>query len=102
MVTGGRSREAAALAWERQGPAPDKTSYKNWAKSVLDNPAVVESTVNSNSSAHDLSQVRNQNVHTLCLCVLSPGATNHTPGEGDPMCCHKEAPPEDGPATVPG
>ncbi|XP_041815933.1 complement component C6 [Chelmon rostratus] len=45
MVTGGRVREAAALAWERQGPAPDRTSYKNWAKSVLDNPAVVESKV---------------------------------------------------------
>ncbi|XP_034565493.1 complement component C6 isoform X1 [Notolabrus celidotus] len=42
MVKGGRTREAAALAWERQGPAPDKTSYKNWAKSVLENPAVVE------------------------------------------------------------
>ncbi|KAK9532802.1 hypothetical protein VZT92_010169 [Zoarces viviparus] len=43
MTRGGRPREAAALAWERQGPAPDKTSYKNWAKSVLDNPVVVES-----------------------------------------------------------
>ncbi|XP_020491685.2 complement component C6 isoform X2 [Labrus bergylta] len=42
MVKGGRTREAAALAWEREGPTPDKTSYKNWAKSVLDNPAVVE------------------------------------------------------------
>ncbi|XP_061590499.1 complement component C6 isoform X1 [Cololabis saira] len=41
MVKGGRTREAAALAWERKGPAPDRTSYKNWAKSVLDNPAVV-------------------------------------------------------------
>nr|XP_046230774.1 complement component C6-like [Scatophagus argus] len=43
MVSGGRTREAAALAWERQGPAPDRTSYKNWAKSVLDNPVVAES-----------------------------------------------------------
>ncbi|XP_033502624.2 complement component C6 isoform X2 [Epinephelus lanceolatus] len=42
MVKGGRTREAAALAWERQGATPDKTSFKNWAKSVLDNPAVVE------------------------------------------------------------
>ncbi|KAM9841146.1 complement component C6 [Aulostomus maculatus] len=40
-VKGGRAREAAALAWERRGPAPDRTSYKNWAKSVLDNPVVV-------------------------------------------------------------
>ncbi|XP_037609126.1 complement component C6 [Sebastes umbrosus] len=42
MVRGGRAREAAALAWERQGATPNKISYKNWAKSVLDNPAVVE------------------------------------------------------------
>lgn len=42
MVKGGRAREAAALAWERQGAAPDKTSFKNWAKSVLENPAVVD------------------------------------------------------------
>ncbi|XP_071321962.1 complement component C6 isoform X1 [Trachinotus anak] len=42
MVRGGRAREAAALAWERQGAAPDHTAFKNWAKSVLDNPAVVE------------------------------------------------------------
>lgn len=49
MVRGGRTREAAALAWERQGPAPDRTSYKNWAKSVLENPAVVESKVKSST-----------------------------------------------------
>ncbi|XP_040914699.1 complement component C6 [Toxotes jaculatrix] len=42
MVRGGRVREAAALAWERQGPAPDRQSYNNWAKSVLDNPVVVD------------------------------------------------------------
>uniref|UniRef100_A0A673AQZ3 Complement component 6 n=1 Tax=Sphaeramia orbicularis TaxID=375764 RepID=A0A673AQZ3_9TELE len=42
MVRGGRTREAAALAWERQGPAPDRTSYRNWAKSVIENPAVVD------------------------------------------------------------
>uniref|UniRef100_A0A3Q1EX49 Complement component C6-like n=1 Tax=Acanthochromis polyacanthus TaxID=80966 RepID=A0A3Q1EX49_9TELE len=41
MVKGGRTREAAALAWERQGAAPDRTSYKNWAKSVLENPALL-------------------------------------------------------------
>lgn len=41
-VKGGRTREAASLAWERQGAAPDRTSFKNWAKSVLDNPAVVD------------------------------------------------------------
>ncbi|XP_024918549.1 complement component C6 [Cynoglossus semilaevis] len=42
MVRGGRPREAAALAWERTGATPDRTSYKNWAKSLIDNPAVVE------------------------------------------------------------
>ncbi|XP_014857357.1 PREDICTED: complement component C6 [Poecilia mexicana] len=42
MVKGGGAREAGALAWERQGAAPDKTSYKNWAKSVIDNPALVD------------------------------------------------------------
>uniref|UniRef100_A0A671WT38 Complement component 6, duplicate 2 n=1 Tax=Sparus aurata TaxID=8175 RepID=A0A671WT38_SPAAU len=45
MVKGGRAREAAALAWERQGSAPDQTAFKNWAKSVLENPAVVQSKV---------------------------------------------------------
>ncbi|CAB1318598.1 unnamed protein product, partial [Coregonus sp. 'balchen'] len=29
-------------AWERKGAAPDSTTYKNWAKSLIDNPAVVE------------------------------------------------------------
>ncbi|XP_068430290.1 complement component C6 [Clinocottus analis] len=43
MVKGGRTREAAALAWKREGAVPDQTSYKNWAKSVLENPVVVES-----------------------------------------------------------
>ncbi|XP_012732976.2 complement component C6 [Fundulus heteroclitus] len=42
MTRGGRVREASALTWERQGPAPDKTSYKNWAKSVLENPDLVD------------------------------------------------------------
>lgn len=42
MVKGGRAREAAALAWERQGSAPGRTSYNNWAKSVIENPVVVD------------------------------------------------------------
>ncbi|CAN9504791.1 unnamed protein product [Ophioblennius macclurei] len=42
MVKGGRAREAGALAWEREGSTPDKPAFKNWAKSVLDNPAVVD------------------------------------------------------------
>uniref|UniRef100_A0A8C7V611 Complement component 6, duplicate 1 n=1 Tax=Oncorhynchus mykiss TaxID=8022 RepID=A0A8C7V611_ONCMY len=42
MVRGGRTGEAAALAWEQKGAAPDSTTYKNWAKSLIDNPAVVE------------------------------------------------------------
>ncbi|KAM3874391.1 complement component C6 [Diretmus argenteus] len=42
MVKGGRTREAAALAWERRGPVPARESYKNWAKSVIENPSVVD------------------------------------------------------------
>lgn len=57
MVRGGRTREASALAWERQGPTPNQISYKNWAKSVLDNPAVVESTVKSSSGAKKKKKV---------------------------------------------
>ncbi|XP_070780240.1 complement component C6 [Enoplosus armatus] len=45
MVRGGRLGEAEALSWEREGSAPDRISFKNWAKSVLDNPVVVESKV---------------------------------------------------------
>lgn len=45
LVKGGRTREAAALAWERKGPAPDRMSYKNWAASILDNPALIETKV---------------------------------------------------------
>lgn len=45
MVKGGRPREAAALAWGGQGSLPDRTAYKNWAKSVVENPVVVESKV---------------------------------------------------------
>ncbi|KAG9354028.1 hypothetical protein JZ751_012152 [Albula glossodonta] len=42
MVKGGRSEYAAALAWERQGAAPDSTTYKDWVESVKDNPTIVE------------------------------------------------------------
>lgn len=42
LVRGGRSGEAAALAWERKGPVPNTNSYLNWAKSLIDNPAVVD------------------------------------------------------------
>ncbi|KAK5900513.1 hypothetical protein CgunFtcFv8_025470 [Champsocephalus gunnari] len=42
MTRGGRLREAAALVWDREGPAPDSRVFKNWAKSVLDNPDVVD------------------------------------------------------------
>lgn len=47
MVKGGRVREAEALTWEREGSAPNKISYKNWAKSVLENPALVDYKVKS-------------------------------------------------------
>ncbi|CAB1332697.1 unnamed protein product, partial [Coregonus sp. 'balchen'] len=41
VVRGGRTGEAAALAWEKK-PLGDSTTYKNWAHSLIDNPAVVE------------------------------------------------------------
>lgn len=101
MVRGGRTREAAALAWERQGSTPNQESYKNWAKSVLDNPAVVESTVKSSTSANNFSQSKSE-----CLwfffCMSFTGELDHRSGQGDPMCCHKEAPLEEGPVAVLG
>ncbi|XP_072518416.1 complement component C6 [Salminus brasiliensis] len=41
-VKGGRSEYAAALAWERSGTPPDSTTYKDWIKSTIDNPTVIE------------------------------------------------------------
>ncbi|KAG5272714.1 hypothetical protein AALO_G00168530 [Alosa alosa] len=41
-VKGGRSAETAALAWEKDRVAPDSTTFTNWLKSTIDNPAVVE------------------------------------------------------------
>lgn len=49
LVRGGRAQEAAALAWERKGPTPDRESYKNWASSIMDNPALIETKVESNA-----------------------------------------------------
>lgn len=107
MVKGGRTREAAALAWERQGATPDKTSFKNWAKSVLDNPAVVEAKVKSNiteisSAPQDIQKDKLQKLMLhFCMCVC-PGACHRRFGSGDSMCCHKEETSEEGPAAVPG
>ncbi|XP_076836916.1 complement component C6-like [Brachyhypopomus gauderio] len=42
MVKGGRAEYAAALAWERKGVPPDSTTYKDWIKSTIDNPTVIE------------------------------------------------------------
>ncbi|KAG7476296.1 hypothetical protein MATL_G00081340 [Megalops atlanticus] len=42
MVRGGRAEYTAALAWERQGAAPDSTTYKNWMESTKDNPTIVD------------------------------------------------------------
>lgn len=50
LVRGGRAREAAALAFEKAGPAPDRMSYKNWAGSVIDNPALIETKVKSSTT----------------------------------------------------
>lgn len=57
MVKGGRAREAAALAWERQGATPDKISFKNWAKSVLENPAVVDYKVNCSILSSSITEI---------------------------------------------
>uniref|UniRef100_A0A4W4EUG3 Complement component 6 n=1 Tax=Electrophorus electricus TaxID=8005 RepID=A0A4W4EUG3_ELEEL len=42
VVKGGRAEYAAALAWERKGVPPDNTTYKEWIKSTIDNPTVIE------------------------------------------------------------
>ena len=83
LVRGGRSREAAALAWERQGPTPDRTSYRNWAKSILDNPAVIESQVGarawtrtrllwltSGTGSVDASPAVSAGTRQCCVCVV--------------------------------
>lgn len=44
-VRGGGTREAGALSFERHDPAPNKEAYKNWAKSVIENPVLVENKV---------------------------------------------------------
>lgn len=41
-VKGGRSEYAAALAWEKKGAPPDSTTYKDWIKSTIDNPTVID------------------------------------------------------------
>ncbi|MCJ8740947.1 hypothetical protein PDJAM_G00064810 [Pangasius djambal] len=41
-VKGGRSEYAAALAWEQKGAPPDSTTYKDWIKSTIDNPTVID------------------------------------------------------------
>lgn len=74
MVQGGRAREAAALAWERQGSAPDQTAFKNWAKSVLDNPAVVESKVKSlktEMSSFHMQDIKNKTKQNKSLPTKS-------------------------------
>ncbi|XP_053505413.1 complement component C6 [Ictalurus furcatus] len=41
-VKGGRSEYAAALAWEKKGAPPDSVTYKDWVKSTIDNPTVID------------------------------------------------------------
>lgn len=41
-VKGGRAEYAAALAWERKGAPPESTIYKDWIKSTIDNPTVID------------------------------------------------------------
>ncbi|KAL6469914.1 hypothetical protein MHYP_G00210330 [Metynnis hypsauchen] len=42
IVKGGRSEYAGALAWERSGAPPDKTTYLDWIKSTIDNPTIID------------------------------------------------------------
>lgn len=99
LVRGGRAREAAALAWERQGPAPSRSSYNTWAKSVIDNPALVETKVKSSTAQmKSFESTRKADV----VYVFDPGALHHRPGSGDPVRRHKEAAPKEGPAAVLG
>ncbi|KFP69510.1 Complement component C6, partial [Acanthisitta chloris] len=42
LVKGGRSEQAAALAWEKKGAFPEHIIFKNWLESTKDNPVVVD------------------------------------------------------------
>ncbi|XP_021064430.1 complement component C6 [Mus pahari] len=42
LVLGGRSQEAAALAWEKGTSGPEEKVYSEWLESVKENPAVVD------------------------------------------------------------
>lgn len=95
MVKGGQAREAAALSWERQGPAPDRTSYKNWAKSVLHNPAVVDYKVNPRLNLSFCSHGKK-----LTSWFVVAASTNRA-GARNPLCSHEEEAPEEGAPAVP-
>lgn len=42
MVRGGRLRQAARLAWEKGSEPPNNQTFRDWARSVLEQPDVVE------------------------------------------------------------
>lgn len=42
LVQGGRSRQAAALAWEKGSSGPEAEVYSEWLESVKENPAVID------------------------------------------------------------
>lgn len=42
LVQGGRSRQAAALAWEKGSSGPQAEVYSEWLESVKENPAVID------------------------------------------------------------
>lgn len=50
LVLGGRSQEAAALAWEKGTSGPEEKVYSEWLESVKENPAVVDYEVRLKSS----------------------------------------------------
>lgn len=59
-----------ALAWERKGPAPDRASYKNWARSILDNPALIETKVRPNTAQNSKSFRINQKNGFGGVCLI--------------------------------
>lgn len=50
LVQGGRSQQAAALAWEKGTSGPEENVYSEWLESVKENPAVVDYKVRLKSS----------------------------------------------------
>lgn len=42
LVQGGRSQQAAALAWEKGNSGPEENVFSEWLESVKENPVVID------------------------------------------------------------